>query len=76
MLILASECPLRAIRDLGNGARAKSVIAFLLIPLSQAMIDLGIVYISSYALRSLLPEVTGTGAYVTIWILSFTVTAL
>lgn len=40
------------------------------------MIDLGIVYIASYALRSLLPEVTGTGAYVTIWILSFTVTAL
>lgn len=76
LLILASECPLVPMRDQDGGARAKSVIAFLLIPLSQAMIDLAIVYISSYALRSLLPEVTGTGAYVTIWILSFAVTAL
>ena len=47
-----------------------------MIPVAQAIIDLGIIYISSYALRSLLPNVTGTGTYITIFVLSFTVTAL
>lgn len=63
-------------RHQDGGARAKSVIAFIVIPLSQAMIDLAIVYIASYALRSLLPNTAGAGTYVLIFILSFAATAL
>lgn len=40
------------------------------------MIDLGIVYIASYALRSLMPEKTGTATYVLIFILSFATTMI
>ncbi|CDW81427.1 UNKNOWN [Stylonychia lemnae] len=76
LLILSSECPLLPIRDQDAGARAKSVIAFLLIPLSQAMIDIGILYIAAYALRAQLPYSVGAGAYVAMFIFSFAVTAL
>jgi len=40
------------------------------------MIDLGIILISSYALKNFLPDVTGTASYITIWMLSFIITAL
>lgn len=76
LLILSTECPLFRLKDQDAGARAKSVISFILIPLAQAMIDLGIVYIASYAIRSLLPEKTGTGTYVMIFLFSFVSTLM
>jgi hypothetical protein len=54
-LILDTECPFYNYKYQSSGARAKSWLAFLFIPLSQAMIDYGLMFISGQALKSLLP---------------------
>lgn len=54
-ILIASECPLKALKDQSSGERARSVIGSLMISLSQAIQDMGIVYIASYSLRSFLP---------------------
>jgi hypothetical protein len=76
MLVLASECPLDPFRDQDSGAKAKSVIAFLLVPLSQSIIDIGILYICAYAMRSNLPQSVNYSAYIFIFMLDFAATAL
>lgn len=40
------------------------------------MIDIAILYISAYAIRSMLPHSVGNGAYIAIGIFSFAATAL
>jgi hypothetical protein len=66
MLILDTECPLYNYEYQSSSARAKSWMAFLFIPISQAMIDYGLMFISGQALKSLLPD------YPNQWLLPFT----
>eukprot|EP00347_Sterkiella_histriomuscorum_P017510 403349066 len=76
LLLITSECPLDPFRDQDAGARAKSVITFLIVPLAQAMIDVGILYLAAYGVRSALQMTPGYGLYISMFILSFAVTAI
>ena len=77
-LIMSTECPLYPYEHQDGGARAKSWITFLLIPLSQAMIDYGLVLIASEVLRSVLWNRSHTGqvALTAVFLLSFVVTII
>lgn len=66
-----SECPLYPYEFQSGSARAKSWVAFILIPLSQAMIDYGLVYIASLSLRTLLTDSTSDATLAAVFILSF-----
>lgn len=76
LLLLASECPLLPFKFQDAGAKTKSIFAFLLIPLSQAMIDFGICYIASYVLKSLIPSAVGYGTLISVFFLSYLTTLL
>lgn len=75
-LILDTECPLYPYADQDAGGKAKSWIAFILIPLSQAMIDYGLVYIASLSLRTLLQEHTSDVTLGLVFVLSFITTMI
>lgn len=70
-MILDSECPPYPYKYQDAGARAKSWIAFLLIPISQAMIDYGLVFIATLGLRALLPYSVNQGMLYAVGVLSF-----
>ena len=74
LLVLTTECPLYPYEFQDGGAKFKSWLTFLLIPLSQALIDYGLVFIASQVLRSLLPYHTSNTTLVLVFILSFLAT--
>lgn len=76
LLILSSECPLYPYEYQDGGARFKSWLAFLFIPLSQALIDYGYVFIASQVLRALLPYHTSNMTLGLVFILSFVATLI
>jgi hypothetical protein len=75
-IILASECPLYNYEYQDGSGKAKSWFAFLFIPISQAMIDYGLVLISSLALRSLLPYHISTFTLASVFVVSFVSTLM
>lgn len=75
-IILDSQCPLYAYEFQSAGARVKTWFAFLLIPLSQALIDYGLVYLASLSLSTMLPYHNNKWTLYSIFILSFLTTAV
>lgn len=73
-MVLSTECPLYPYEFQDGGARFKSWIALILIPLSQATIDFCLVSLAAEVLRTLLPVHTSDFTIYLTFVLSFVVT--
>lgn len=73
-MILSTECPLYPYEFQDSGARFKTWLTLILIPLSQAIIDFCLVSLASEVLRTLLPVHTSDFTLYLVFVLSFLVT--
>jgi hypothetical protein len=64
-----TQCPFEPYYNQTSGGKAKSITAMILIPLSSCVIDLMLLFISSYIIRAQLPS-TSSGGH-TLSIISF-----
>lgn len=74
LMILSTECPLYPYNSEDAGGRFKIWLTLIFVPLSQAIIDYGLVFISCQVLRSLLPYHTTDFTFSLVGTLSFLVT--
>lgn len=75
-IFTAVQCPLNPFRFEAAGDKTASIFLFIFYPLAQASIMSGLFYLSSFVLRSLLPNDQGKSAQVTLAIFAFIVSFL
>ena len=70
------QCPLNPFRFEDGGDKTASIFLFIFYPLAQASIVAGLFYLSSFVLRSLMPNDSAKSAQLTLTIFAFIVSFL
>jgi len=70
-IFTAAQCPLNPFQFQAGGDKAASIMLWIFYPLAQASLTAGLFYLSSFVLRSLLPNDEGKSAQVTLAVFTF-----
>jgi len=75
-IFTAAQCPLNPFQFQDGGDKAASILLWIFYPLAQASLIAGLFYLSSFVLRSLLPNDEGKSAQVTLGVFAIIVSFL